>query len=251
VLTGGSTSADGGAAPGLFGRRENNSVNYDSPTFGGFQLMVSTSATNTATSATTAQVAAKPRLWSLGGTYANGPLNIAAGYEQHSDFSPAGVPFSGRDKGWHLSGGYVVGPVKLGAIYTRQKFEPSPGTDLQVNVWQLAADWHIVGPHGLRAAWTHAGDTSGNYSVVQPLGGAGVGIAGGGSVRVANGGAGGTGATLWQIHYVDTLSKRTEATVGYARLDNKNNASYALGGLSTPAQGTDQSVWGVTMRHRF
>ena len=242
LLTGGATTVNGAENPGLFSRRVNNSINYDSPNFGGFQLMVATNSTNSATANTTAQTANKPRQWSFGATYRNGPLNVGGAYEQHKDFSPTGTAFAGDDKGWLLSAGYQLGPVKLGATYTQQKFEAAAGQDLKVKAWNLAADWKISGPHGLRVGYTRANDTTGSF----------VGnIDGSSSRRVGNNGAGGTGASLWQIHYVHTFSKRTEGTVGYARLDNKQNAVYALGGAHRPAAGEDQSVFGLSLRHTF
>jgi predicted porin len=258
LMVGGSTTTDSRQNPGEFIRRQSNSINYDSPNFGGFQLMIGTNASTQSSGQTSGNPTNKPRLWSFGGTYNNGPLNIGLAYETHKDFAPASAAgnavaiggFSGTDKAWLGSIGYVYGPVKIGAMYTQQKFEPSPGTDLKVNAWQIAADWTIVGPHGVRAGYTKADDTKGSFAVSQAAGPAG--IVGSASTRVANGGAGGTGATLWQISYVNTLSKRTEATIGYARLDNKNNAGYALGGLAQPTSaGTDQHAWGASLRHRF
>jgi predicted porin len=248
LLTGGATTVNGAATPALFSRRQNNSINYDSPSFGGFNVMVSTSATNTATANTAGATANKPRLWSLGAMYRNGPLNVGAAYETHKDFSPGGTAFSGTDKGWILSGGYQLGTLRLGALYTDRKYETGAGTDLKVAAWHLAADWKFAGPHGLRAGYTRANDTKGNYTGPIP---------GSNAMLVGNNNAGGTGASLWQIHYVNTLSKRTEATIGYARLDNKNNARYALGGVggtsasSAPSAGNDMHVWGVSLRHRF
>ncbi|MGE5524122.1 MAG: porin [Rhodospirillaceae bacterium] len=242
LLTGGATTVNGAATPGLFSRRQSNSINYDSPSFGGFQVMASTSATTTQTSALTTQTNNKPRLWSLGATYRNGPLNFGVTYEKHNDFGPAGTSFSGDDRGWLLSAGYQIGTLRLGALYTDRKYETGPGTDLKAKAWHLAADWKFAGPHGLRAGYTRAKDTEGNFTGT---------VAGNGATMIGNAGAGGTGATLWQIHYVNTLSKRTEGTIGYARLDNKSNARYSLGGLSAPVAGEDQHVWGVSLRHRF
>ena len=243
LLTGGATTVNGGTTPGLFSRRQNNSINYDSPKFGGFGLMVATSALNTSTGNLTTTTANKPRLWSFGATYANGPMNFGAAYETHKDFSPAGAnTFSGTDKGWVLSAGYTVGTLRLGALYTDRKYETGAGSDLKVGAWNLAADWKFAGPHGLRAGYTRANDTKGSFAGT---------IAGSGSTIVGNAGVGSTGATLWQIHYVNTMSKRTEGTIGYARLDNKQNARYNLGGVGAPLAGEDQSVWGVSMRHRF
>jgi predicted porin len=251
LLAGGATTVQGRGNPAQFMRRQRDSINYDSPRFGGFQLSASTNSTNQSTGATSAQTAAKARLWSFAGTYDNGPLNITGGYEIHKDFNSAtggsgaqATGFSGTDKAWELSAGYTYGPVKLGAIYTRQKFEPAAGQELKVNAWHLAALWHIAGPSSLRATYTKAGDTTGTYTAAG-------GITGSSSTRVANGGAGGTGAHLWQVTYVHTLSKRTAIDAGYVRLDNNTNAIYGLGGLSAPRAGADQDAWVVSMTHRF
>ncbi|HEY9446840.1 MAG TPA: hypothetical protein VIQ62_07170, partial [Burkholderiales bacterium] len=93
-------------------------------------------------------------------------------------------------------------------------------------------------PHGLRAGYSQADDNDGGTGT----------ITGSGSRRV---GGSDTGAKLWQVHYVNTMSKRTEATIGYARLDNDNRANYSLGGLSAPAAGETQDTFGVSLRHRF
>jgi hypothetical protein len=133
-------------------------------------------------------------------------------------------------------------------MYTDRKYEMAPGQDMKLGAWNLAADWKFAGPHGLRAGYTRANDTKGNFSGLLGANNAAI---------VGNAGAGSTGASLWQIHYVNTLSKRTEATIGYARLDNKNNARYALGGVggttaaTAPSAGNDQHVWGLSLRHRF
>lgn len=251
LMAGGSTTTNGSANPAEFIRRQSNSIHYESPAFSGFKLMLATNATTTSTANLASSPIAKPRLWSFGGTYNNGPLNLGLAYEQHKDFDAsrtAGRIISGTDKAWLLSAGYVWGPVKLGAMYTQQKFDTAPNvagganTDLKVDAWQVAADWTISGPHGLRAAYTRANDTKGSY-----IGN----IGGSGSTRVGNNGAGDTGARLWQISYVHTFSKRTEGTFGYSRLNNDSKAIYSLGGLSSPAAGESQRAWGVSMKHRF
>jgi predicted porin len=261
LMTGGSTTVFGPALPGLWVRRVNNSINYDSPNFAGFQVMLATTALNHATGNLDNSPIAKPRQWSIGATYTAGPLNVGAAYEVHKDFNPSGAnaanPLaSGDDKAWLLSAGYTYGPVKIGVIYTKQEWDTASGaaaaaggtrTDGDLAAWQIAADWKIAGPHGLRAAYTVADDTEGSHgTAAAPLT-----IAGSSSLRVFNGGAGNTGAKLWQISYVNTMSKRTEATIGYARLDNDAQARYAIGGVSAPAAGEDQNAWGISLRHRF
>jgi predicted porin len=256
LMVGGSTTTFGPANPAEWVRRQSSSINYDSPNFAGFQVMVSTIALNHATGNLDNTSISKPRMWSLGGTYTAGPLNIGLGWEQHKDFNPSGLAAanaaaSGTDHAWLLSAGYTYGPVKLGAMYTKQNHETGTAagarTNLDVAAWQVAADWRIAGPHGLRVGYTKANDTKGNAGTAA----APVTIAGSSSLRVGNGGAGNTGARLWQISYVNTLSKRTEATFGYSNLNNDSAARYAIGGVLAPAPGTKQHAWGASLRHRF
>jgi len=241
LLTGGASSYNANATRGSFSRRQNQSISYETPTFNGFSAAVLTTSDNSATGTASGTTAAKPRVNSIGAFYNNGPISLTAAYEKHDKFL-AGNSL-GNDTGWVLSAGYQIGQVKLGAIYTEQKFEGSGTavtTGSKVQVWHLAADWAIAGPHGLRAGYTSAGDMKANN-------GNGVAI----SPRPAVGTTGQTGAKLWQLGYYNKLSKRTEATLTYVKLDNDNNATYALGGLSTQTAGRDSSAYLIGLRHTF
>jgi len=244
LLTGGASSYNANATRGSFSRRQNQSFHYETPNFNGFSAAVMTTSDNSATGTVSGTTAAKPRVNSIGAFYNNGPISLTAAYEKHENFV-AGHP-QGNDKGWVLSGGYTIGAVKLGAIYTEQKFEGSTTSNVQattgskVTAWHLAADWAIAGPHGLRAGYTKAGDMKANN-------GNGIAV----SPRPAVNAAGATGAKLWQIGYYNKLSKRTEATLTYVKLDNDNNATYALGGLTTQAAGKDSSAYLIGLRHTF
>lgn len=238
LLFGGSTTTNGRDLPGVFARRQNNSINVDLPSVRGLQLMLSTSSTNQATAATTSAAGAKPRLYSAGARYDNGPLNVGLAWEQHRNFQPA-IANAGSDTGWLITTGYTLGAVRLGGLYTQQKFDTGPGAELKASAWHVVGDWRFSGPHGIRAGYTKAQDTTGG----------GAAVTGSNSVRAASGPD--TGASLWQVRYYQVLSKRTEIDGGYVRLDNKASALYSLGGLSAPAGGADQSAWFVSMRHRF
>ena len=67
LLVNNSTSTTDGASAGVFKRRQRNSINYDSPNFGGFKVMAAFSSTNSSSSLTTSDAGAKPRIWSLAG----------------------------------------------------------------------------------------------------------------------------------------------------------------------------------------
>ena len=245
LLTGGSTSTLDNSARATFRRRQANTVNYNSPVFGGFQVLASFSSTNGATARTTTEAGAKPRLYSVAGVYKNGPLTVAAAYDLHQDFARTAT-FSGDDTGWLLGASYLIGTVKVSGLYTEQKFELGPATESKFKGWSLGATWRFSGPHGLKTQYTRAGDMTGNGTA---------GIVGSGTFRPVAGPD--TGAKLWSIHYSYLASKRTEFLVGYADLRNDANAQYALGGTfgttaaTLPAKGNKESAWGLVVSHRF
>jgi len=262
LLTGGSTTTDNpptGATParGTFKRRQNSLLTYDSPDFGGFQVMAAFSAAQNATGTLASASNNKARIASLGGQYSAGPLFIGAAYEKHYEFNSLTGGRDGDDTGFHVGAAYTWGPVRVGGGWTRQKFETGTSaapTDSKVSAWHVGVDWRIVGPHGLRASYTNAGDMKGTPGAV--------GIAGNGAFRPAVPALGlpnNTGADLWTIRYVYTFSKRTEFNLGYARLNNDGNtitggAQYAIGGGTSPglhAPGGNQYAYGASMRHSF
>lgn len=240
MLFGNSTSTNGRASPTTWSRRQNQSLFYDTPVISGFQGFIGISTPSDSIAATTNLSGAKSRMWGAAVNYTNGPLLVTAGYESHSNFQPAGGgAFAGTDTGYQLGASYQFGPVKAGLLYTKQKYEMSATTNADVSAWNLGAQWAIVGPHALRGGYTKANNTQGNFA--------------GGLVgnRVYNAGGGATGGTIWQVQYVYNASKRTEMTVGYARLQNDANARYNLGGATAPAAGQNQDAFGVSIKNTF
>jgi predicted porin len=249
-----STTTAVGAGRLIFKRRQNNLITYETPTFSGFKVMAAFTSSQPSTATLSAATNNKPRLLSLGAQYSAGPLYVGAGFEQHRDFAGAAGPDDTKDNGWHIGAAYTWGPVRVGGLYTEQRFDTTAG-DVKAKAWHVGVDWKIVGPHGLRAAFTQARDMSGPAGFATPVvGGVGgafvAGAAAGPGYRPAPGGS--TGAELWQIRYVYTFSKRTEFNVGYVRLNNDANAAYRLGGLGGAIQnGQDEDAWAFSMRHRF
>ena len=137
-----------------------------------------------------------------------------------------------------------MGPVRFGGLYTRQKFDVIGG-DVTAKAWHAGVDWTIAGPHGLKAAYTQAGNMTG-------VAGALVGTVSGPGYRPAPAPGMDTGAKLYQIRYVYTFSKRTEFNAGFVKLHNDNAAAYNLGGLGAAhVAGDSQNAWAVSMRHTF
>lgn len=265
LTAGGSSTFSGAASPGVFIRRQSNTVNYDTPDWGGFRAMAAVSTNQTATALTSGATAGKPRLWSVGAQYVNGPLAVTAGYEQHRDFgtnAPATGAPGGKNKGWHVGATYtfpVGGGLKIGAVYFDLDYElgavggiAAGNQSVEHKAWQVAADWKIVGPHGLRGGYVRAKDTSGSAALA-PATVAGVTAPTtclGGTTCIAAA-SGDNGADLWEIIYYYTLSKRTEVGLGYVRLDNDRLGRYSLGGLASPANGGNQDAFAFHVRHTF
>jgi predicted porin len=225
VLTGGSggSNATTRSNRNLWMRRDVGWTYYESPNFGGFQVLAAFTPGNAAAAAgvTDATVNPRPRVVSFGGIYKGGPLAAGLGYERHNDFST--IAGAGDDKAWNASVAYTFGPVKVGIAYISAEYDTGPGTELKKKNWNVGLDWAIAGPHGLEVGYTKAGDSKGNTASV-----AGLGL---GDVAASGGD---TGADLIAIKYRYAFSKRTRVRLGYVRLENDNNASYALGGTSAP-----------------
>ena len=246
LISGSSTTTADGASPGVFKRRQTNSINYDSPNFGGFQFMAMTSTTNSSTATTTSSAGAKPRILSLAGSYKAGPLDIGVGYEKHTNAypnvaQPGLATFAGDEHGYHVSAAYTLPMgLKLGATFTEQEADTAAAATAKVKVYHVGAEWKFSGPHGLALGYTHAGDMKGTVGAAM------------GSRPVVTA-ADDTGAKLWQIRYLHDLSKRTQAQVGYVSLKNDNAASYDLGGLAyaAAASGAKQRAVAVSIRHSF
>jgi predicted porin len=228
------TTASGVSNQAVFKRRQVNSINYDTPNFGGFQASGTYTNLNTQTNVVNSSTGSKPRVWSLSAKYANGPINVYGAYEKHNDIV-AGT--TQDDKGYVLGATYTfANQLKIGGIYSQQKFQTGIGAEGKVHTWHLGIDWKISGPHGVRASYTAAGDVKGNSTAV-------------GTTRPAAGAD--TSAALWQIRYVHALSKRTEFTAGYVKVKNDSNARYQLGGLNSNAPGNDPSAFAIALDHRF
>ena len=260
LLAGNSTTTDQGGNAGVFKRRQRNLITFDSPNFGGFAVQGAFSSTNNSTGITSTSADAKPRIWSLAGTYKGGPLELAAAYEKHTKaysngvapaagtVNTAGVPvagtvgsvstFAGDEEGWYVAGAYQLGSVKLGAQYTQQKADTAVGTNAKATAYQLGAEWKVAGPHNVHFGYTAADDMKGT-----------VGAAMGSRPTVTA--LSNTGAKLWQVRYLYDFSKRTTGSIGYVSLKNDASANYDLGGMTGTGTGAKNSAFALSLTHKF
>jgi predicted porin len=235
IVAGASTTVHDGSNPAVFMRRQRNSINYDTPNFGGFQAHLAMSSTNNSTNV--AGNLNKARVLSLGASFRTGGLYVSGGYEQHNEFGMVGLVKRDAD-GWHIGANYTfMGKVKVGGFYTQQSFDAAIG-DVEYDAWHIGVDWNIAGPHSILASYSTVDDADGV-----------LGQAGPGNPRPAAGPN--TGAKFWQIRYKHALSKRTNVFVGYSKLNNEANAAYNINLLSAPLPGRNQRSLGINLQHRF
>ncbi|MDP1673663.1 MAG: porin [Burkholderiales bacterium] len=227
VSGGPGTLAVGGATQGAFQRRQQNSINYDTPNFGGFMGMFSVTSTNPSTGLAAAAANAKQRHVSAAGLYRQGPVAVGVGYVENKKAYTAGT-FAGDEDSWHVNASYQLGSVKLGGGYFWLDSNVGAGQNVKVNNYHLGAEWKLAGPHNVHFGYTRVGDTKGTLGAV---------MGAGANARPAVNAAGNTGAKLWQVKYVHDLSKRTFTSVGYTHLKNDTNGDYNLGGLRVGAAG--------------
>jgi len=262
---GGSGGADiSGSGPDAINRqrwkrRESNIMYYESPMFNGFQFLGAFTAANAAADLgaldTTAN--AKPRLWSVAGTYTNGPIAIGLGYEAHLDIGASQpAPSNVDDHAWGISAAYTFGQnIKVGATYLDANYETGPGREMDKQTFTIGVDWNVSGPHSLHAQYAWADDTGGNSFVsIGGNGGVTSPFTGPTTVRV-----GGTGGDAISLAYQYAFSKRTAIRVGYVKINNDDaSASYRIGNTATLTTGPGgvaggQNVDGFAfhVKHRF
>jgi predicted porin len=255
TATGVATATSDSAAS--FFRRQANTWHYYSPSFSGFQVQGDISADNESTALPEASPL-RPRMWSLGVHYDNGPLYLGGAYEKHKDYNAsnqsvgAGGYTGGSDHSWILGAGYTfAGVFKLTGMYVQNKYEVNAATDLKVKGFAFFMDWAIAGPHSLKGQYIQVNDVKGSSS--RSIG-AYRGPTASSCLDAAAGSTGtclgDTGAKQFGLWYAYAFSKRTELFAGFNRVDNDNLAVFSLG-KATPTAGATQTNIGMGIRHRF
>jgi len=228
-------------------RREAALSYYESPRFNGFQFLGAFGTGNAGADSNpsdvppTATANAVPRIWSLSGTYQNGPWAAGLAYEQHENFGPVPSTVNMDDKAWGASIAYTFGGnVKVGATYLDAEYETGAATSLDRKTYTIGVNWRIQGPHSFHAQYAYADDCEG------------VGTIGG------NGGCtgslvGGTGGDAWSLAYAYAFSKRTRVKLGYVRVSNDaNTRSFRIGNSAALTRnGQDVDGYAFHIQHNF
>lgn len=209
-------------------QRVQNSINYNSPTFGGgFAVNLSTTTTGSAlnTSAAAGSEGLKGRIYSILAKYAAGPLVGYVGYEKHDDNQA--LTSGGRDGASEdmttLGLSYVFGPFKVGFVYT--DFDGDgivAGTSVERKAWQLAGEWKVTPAGTVRLGYTQADDYEGTDArATSPLGD--------------------QGAKQYSLGYYHALSKRTIVGAYYTAVDNDSGGTYNYHGFNTAVKPGDSA----------
>jgi predicted porin len=260
-----------------FWRRTSQSVFYQSPVMAGVEAKFSYQTNESKDTApsnqpTLPQVSSNTFMWSSSVQWSGmgGRARVGVAYDSHHGFTTPGQ----NDKGYAVKGGWNFGVVDIGLAYERMTyrcgligFTPTSAAtgapasnvfslpalcngDGDINAKQYAVALAVpVGPGSIRASYSVAKDLTG------AVGTATVSSAG---VVTNTGSIGDTGAKQYNIGYEHRFSKRTNVGIGYAKIDNKQNAQFtwtgtppAQDGRSTPLFGSDVSTFFVSMTHRF
>jgi predicted porin len=220
-----------------FWRRISNSVHYQSPVFGGFQIKA---AYQTNQDKATTGVVADPSMWSASAQWAGmgGRLRVGAAIDRHKDFTTIGQ----TDSGWRVTGGWNFGFADLGLAYEEMTYKTTL-SDCDAKQWGAGLAIPI-GQGAIRASYAQADDIKGSF-------------VGAGSCGAAAGAD--NGAKQWNIGYDHRFSKRTTIGVGYAIIKNDTAAVFTWSGAPSsqggqsvnPPAGSDPSAFFVSMIHRF
>jgi predicted porin len=256
----------GGGVGHAFWRRASQSVSYQSPVFAGVQVkaLYQTDEGKATIGATTAD----PSLWSASVQWAGlgGRARVGAAIDRHKDFTTPGQ----TDTGWSIKGGWNFGVADVGLAYEHMGYKcgriPFAVTNANTGILgtantrpALCADdgtitakqWGValavpVGQGSIRASYSKAKDLEGPVGT-NPAGGAT-------GVHISD-----TGAKQYNLGYDHRFSKRTTVGVGYAKIDNKNNAQFTWTGAppnqggvgNTPLFGSKVTTYFASITHRF
>jgi predicted porin len=197
-----------------YDERADNTINYTTPTVGGFSGQVAYSLGEVAGSTSTG------RQFGLSAGYVNGPINVILAHHNQNlvTGTPATTP-NGDSKTTMLGGTYNFGVAKLHAAYAWNKGDNAVGaTSIDSNDMMVGVSAPIGAGTVLASYVRRTDDLAVNRDTDQ-----------------------------WAIGYTYALSKRTNLYTSYAR--TKNDSAVALNGAA--ANGADPSKFNVGIRHSF
>ncbi|MBX3673426.1 MAG: porin [Burkholderiales bacterium] len=196
---------------GNFDRREQNVIQYWTPSFGGFTAKLSMTANEGKTSAL------NPRNTSANIVYAKGPVMVAYAWEEHKDVSAT----LRKETGNQLSGYFTMGSFKVGGVYEDIKKD---GMTKQKNY--LANILWTAGKHQLGYQFSNSQDGGAN-GAAQPE------------------------CDVNAVGYFYNWSKRSQLVATYVKVDNNAAGVCKFGSNDVGGAGADREGFGVGIKHVF
>jgi predicted porin len=244
-----------GAKPdAAFDRRNGNTVQYWTPTMGGFAARFAWTVDEGKTTATATTASIAPQIWSAALRYQIGNLTLAYGYEQHDDFfglsalnaaagsAPASLTnTSSKDKAHKVTGMWTIGGTRITGAFEQLEYTNGDSAADAIRSYKRKA-WYLSVEQKF---------SGGNQSIYGSYGEADDG-------SCSRNGAlgcltGGMGAKYYVLGYIYRFSKRTEVFAAYYNLDNKGSGTYSpfpfVGTVVAP--GADTTGAGVGIIHYF
>ena len=243
-----------GAKPDAsFDRRQGNSVQYWSPTWGGFNLRAQYSVNEGKGAIVAGGPIISPVVDAFSIVWSSGPLSLRYAYEEHKDYfgltQLGGAGAAGtltnahsKDTGHKFVWLWKIGNTRLTGLVEQLKYTNDDTVSGNVKEYKRTA-WYAV------IEQFFAG---GRMSVYGSYGQA----ANGSCARVGGLSCITTdlGARYYTVGYLYRFSKRTEAYVAYYKMDNKRNGQYSPGPTvsgAAVAPGADTDAFGVGLWHAF
>lgn len=223
-----------------FDDRIANSIRWDSPVWGGFQLQAQygngqgTNAEGTTGPSLTSGQASNSGVMSIAGYYKNGPAHVGLAWRQNMQQRNKGL----YDNAYSVAGSWQFPKVKVGVVYERLDYDCSIAT-ATVNAQnacnqlsQASVNTGLIrtnltrnmfgvgltidaGPGQIYANWSWGGEGGGSAPDKARVAG------------LAHGD--GSSANQYSISYTYPLSKRTSVYAGYNKIANNDLAQYNFG----------------------
>lgn len=202
---------------GNFDRREQNVVQYWSPTWAGFAAKASYAANE----AKTATANADSTSYSV--TYSGGPIYAFGTYEEHKDQVGTTQTAGSKEKGTAIGGAFTMGAFKLGGEY--EEFKKTGMT--KQKSWMASLVW-TAGKHQLIYQHQNSKDGLGTAVATQP------------------------DCDVDSLGYQYNFTKRTFFLAQYTKTDNNAAATCNFGSNALAiSAGQDPQGFAVGLRHVF
>jgi predicted porin len=216
---------------GMMDERMANSFNYETPSFGGFKVVLNYGMENTTNDAGTTSTAPVTQ-YAVGAAYESGPLFVGLAYKtvDYSNVSTAGTE---SPNGIRASVSYTLGDLQLVGLYqTNSNLAGTNGADN--DVYGLGLGYTIGGKHRIKGQYYSAS---------------------------ASNVADDNGASAYAVGYDFMMSKTTVLYVTYAAVTNDTAGTYSIIGAghanpqdatyTATAAGNDPSGFSFGMRMAF